>query len=224
MDELNKKKLKSMSTSDEIWVNKFDEESAQEFREAVLEEASGDPKKPIVVYIDSYGGFVDALAKMIETLDEVPNPIITVCMGKAMSCGAVLLSHGDIRFCGKHSRVMIHETSSGTAGDVNDVKADAKEADRLNKWFMGLLAKNCGLKGGYDGIRKIIKDRDGRDIYLDADAALKFGIVDAIGLPHLEQGMSYSVSMVQPKVSLRKDPHSKKLAKKTSKKSDSKKR
>ena len=61
---------------------------------------------------------MDCLASMIETMDEVPNPIITVAHGMAMSCGAVLLSHGDIRFVGKNSRIMVHEVSGGRAQHV----------------------------------------------------------------------------------------------------------
>lgn len=222
MDE-NRKRNKRHSAN-EIWVNKFDEDAAQDFREDILAAAAGDPKRPITVYIDSYGGYVDALAKMIETLDEVPNPIITVCMGKAMSAGAVLLSHGDIRFCGKHSRVMIHEMSSGTSGNINDIKTDTQEAERLNRWGMSLLAKNCGLKGGYEAIRKVFKDKDGRDIYLDAHEALKFGVVDAVGLPRVEEASMYAISMVQPKTSIKRAMNQPKAATKTpAKKTDSKK-
>jgi len=171
--------------NDEIWVTKFDESSAQRFRDKVMAKAKESANDPIIIYIDSYGGYVDSLAKMIETLDEVPNPIITVCMGKAMSCGAILFSHGDVRFCGRHSRIMIHEVSGGTIGDVHDMHADAIETKRLNKHFMGLLARNCKIVGGYDGIRKIIKQRDGREIYLNADESVKFGITDIIGLPKM---------------------------------------
>jgi ATP-dependent protease ClpP protease subunit len=57
----------------EIWVTKFDEESSQEFREKVMAIAHRDPEMVIPIYIDSYGGFVDSLAKMLETMDEVPN-------------------------------------------------------------------------------------------------------------------------------------------------------
>jgi ATP-dependent Clp protease protease subunit len=184
---------------DEIWVNEFTERSAQEFREAVMEEAKGDPLRPIVIYIDSYGGQVDALSKMIETMDEVPNPIITVAVGKAMSCGAVILSHGDVRFCGKHARVMVHEISGGTTGDVHDVNADVQEMKRLNKYFMGLLAKNCAIKGGYDALRKFIKNQDGRDNYMDAEAALDFGIVDAIGMPRINRMKLYQVEIIPSK-------------------------
>jgi ATP-dependent Clp protease, protease subunit len=184
---------------DEIWVNEFTEESASEFRKAVLEESKGNSTRPIIVYIDSYGGQVDALSTMIETMDEVPNPIVTVAVGKAMSCGAVLLSHGNIRLCGKHARVMVHEVSNVAAGDVHDMYADALETKRLNRWFMGLLARNCGLKGGYGTIRKIIKKQDGRDRYMDAKAALEFGIVDAVGMPRISRMKFYQVDVTPPK-------------------------
>lgn len=177
----------------EIWVTKFDEEHAQKFRQQVLDAASGDPSRPIVIYIDSYGGYVDALAKMIETLDEIPNPIVTCCMGKAMSCGAMLLSHGDVRFLGKHSRVMVHEVSSGTIGNVQDMKDDVKETVRLNEYFMGLLAKNCGF-ANYEELRAVIKEQDGRERYLVGNEALAFGIVDAIGLPKVSGRMGYEVT------------------------------
>lgn len=179
------KKDKELDLTGEIWVTEFTEVAAQKFRNRVMFHAKDNPEEPVVVFIDSYGGYVDSLAKMIETLDEIPNPIITVCMGKAMSCGAILLSHGDLRYCGRHSRVMVHEVSGGTYGDVHDVHADAIETKRLNQYFMDLLAVNCGIPGGYAGIRKIIKARDGRDIYLSASDAVKFGIVDYVGLPHM---------------------------------------
>lgn len=185
--------------SDEIWVNKFTEDSAQHFRKEVLKRAMENGLQPIVIYIDSYGGYVDSLAKMIETMDEVPNPFITVCMGKAVSCGAILLSHGDARYCGRHSRIMVHEVSSGAFGDVNDVKNTAKETDRLNKHFIGLLAKNCGIRGGYEGLRKIIKQHDGRNLWMDAQEAIKFGIVDKIGLPEVQGSIFYEIADVPEK-------------------------
>lgn len=219
-DDLEEKKSWT-SSGDEILVNDFTEESASEFREKVLEAAEDDPMRPIVVYIDSYGGSVDALSKMIETMDEVPNPIITVAIGKAMSCGAALLSHGAIRFCGKHARVMVHEVSGGVQnGDVHDMHADAIEVKRLNRWFMGLLAKNCGIKGGYEAIRKMVKNHDGRDIYLDAKQAVKFGIADCVGMPTVKHMKLYQVEVTpekRPLLTKKKPP-----AKRKSKKSETK--
>ncbi len=211
----NKKQL-----SDEVWVNEFTENSAQKFREDMMRRAKINPNAPIIIYIDSYGGLVDSLAKMIETMDEVPNPKVTVCMGKTMSCGAVLLSHGDVRYCGKHSRIMIHEIFTGTHGDVHDVHADSIESKRLNKHFMGLLAKNSGLKG-YNELRKMIKKRDGRDMYLTAEAAIKFGIIDYIGTPSVTTITLHDVSVLQARS--RKSPL-KKTTKKTKKRARKKKR
>ncbi len=203
-------KLPGHSSSNEIVVNDFNESAAQEFRDKLLDASKGDPQRPIVVYIDSYGGQVDALAKMIETMDEVPNPIITVAIGKAMSCGAVLLSHGDIRFCGKHARVMVHEVSGGAGGDVHDVYGDATEMKRLNKWFMGLLAKNCGIKGGYEALRKMIKNADGRNHYMDAESAVKFGIADCVGMPKVNRLKLYQVEVTPEKPRITKPKPEKK--------------
>lgn len=192
-------KKKSIKIAGEIWVTDFTQESALKFREDIMEHSKGDPTAPITVYIHSYGGYVDALASMIETMDETPNPIITVCNGMAMSCGAMLLAHGDVRYCGKHSRVMVHEISSASAGDVHDMHADALETKRLNKYFMGLLAKDCGIEGGYEGLRKLIKARDGRDMYLSADECIQFGICDAIGTPKVEATVSFNISKTPEK-------------------------
>lgn len=188
------KKTSRSSNKDDIWVNEFTEKSALKFREQVMEQVSAyDSNKPIVIRIDSYGGLVDSLASMIETIDCIPNPIITSCEGKSMSCGAILLSHGDYRFCGRHSRILIHEISGGSIGDVHDVHNDASEMKRLNTYFLGLLAKNCGIKGGYNAFRKIMKSYDGRDIYLDAHKALDFGIVDEIGVPTVVPIVQYQI-------------------------------
>lgn len=190
--------LNHKSTNDEIWVNKFDHEQAIKLREQIMSISKINPQKPIIVYIDSYGGAVDALASMIETFDSVPNPIITVAVGSAMSCGAILLSHGDVRFCGPNSRIMIHEVSSGTIGDVHDMKADTQEAQRLNTHFMGILAKNCGFKN-YDELRKVIKEQDGRDRYLSADSAVEFGIVDVVGMPMVTSQVMYEINVLPTK-------------------------
>lgn len=189
------------SHSDEIWVMEFTQESAQEFREKVLAESQENPTKPITVYIDSYGGQVDALAKMIATLDEVPNPIITCCMGKAMSCGAILLSHGDMRYVDKHSRVMVHKVSGGSWGDSEDMANDASEINRLNVYWLGLLADNCGIKGGYKELETKLKSKDGRDRYLDARDSVDFGIADIVGLPRLISATVYEVVDTPEKIS-----------------------
>jgi len=182
----------------DIVVNEFTEKSALEFRKRVTDITKIDPQHPIIIYIDSYGGYVDSLAMMIETIDSVSNPIITVCIGKAMSCGAILLAAGDYRFCGRHSRILIHEVSGGARGDVHDLAKSAEELKRLNKYWMTFIAKQCGLKG-YDELRKIIKDNDGRDLVLTPNKAKEFGLVDEIGLPQVQPLASYQIDPLPEK-------------------------
>jgi ATP-dependent Clp protease protease subunit len=168
--------------SREIVVNTFDEKHAQKFREQVLRLADHGPDIIIPVYIDSYGGYVDSLAKMLETMDSVPNRFITICQGKAMSCGAILLSHGDVRWCGKLSRVMIHNISSASWGDVTELKSRSDECERMNRVFMELLAQNCGKT--YDELQEAIRSTtDSKNIWLSPEEAFSFGIIDKVGTP-----------------------------------------
>lgn len=178
-------------SSDDIVVNDFTEESAREFRKHILARIQADSSSPIIVYIDSYGGLLDSLNSMLETLEQVSAPIITVCLGKAMSCGAVLLAAGDHRFCGRHSRVMIHQSSGGDYGPVENLQKNVDECKRMNDMFMSFLAKRCGKS--LSSLKQMIKDNDSRDLYLDAESCLKFGIVDAIGMPVLKRMLMYQI-------------------------------
>jgi ATP-dependent Clp protease protease subunit len=182
--------------SGEIWVNSFTEASASKFREEMIRAAMRDPSCPILIYIDSYGGYAHSLAKMIATMDQIPNPQVTICMGKAMSCGAILLSHGHYRYCDPHGSIMIHEVSAATEGCVHDMSNDVEDTKRLNKHFLGLLADNCGIKDGYKGLRELIKAHDGRDINLSAKEALKFGIVDEVGTPSININVTYETQTI----------------------------
>lgn len=178
----------------DIVVNNFNEESARSFREKVMSRSSIDPNMPIIVYVDSYGGNVDALNSMIATMHQVPNDIITVCIGKAMSCGAILLAAGDHRFCDKGSRVLIHEVSSLTGGPINELENDAREVRRLNDQMMNFLAERCNKT--YKEIKAMMHAQDARDIALTAKQALEFGIVDYIGMPVIKPLVIYTIDVV----------------------------
>ena len=202
----------------EIIVTEFNDAAAIKFREKVLAHAEKDPMEPIIIYISSYGGFVDALASMVETIQTVPNKIITVCLGHAMSCGAILFSFGDYRFIGRHSRLMIHEVSGGAIGDTHDVNNDAGHLKELNSYWMEQLALNCGFKD-YDDLRDFIKTRDGRNIWLNAQEAVDFGIADFVGTPRLETAVGHRiyVNSEKPKEARRVSKFSKQKPKKQSK-------
>ena len=181
---------------EEVLVNGFTEENAKKFREAFLSVAKRHPKKPIVVWINSYGGMVDALATIVETMKSVPNKVVTACVGIAASCGAVLLSFGDERYCGPRSRIMIHSMSScSESTPVHEVHTDSKENLRLEEFWFTHLAKNCGIEGGYEVLRAKIKDCEGK-IWLDAEGAKAFGIVDAVGIPKVKKITAYVVGVI----------------------------
>jgi len=165
----------------------MDEKSAKEFREAVFSQSNENSEKPLIVTIDTRGGDVYALASMVETMRSVPNPIITSCSGKAFSAGAILLSYGLKRYCGPHSRIMIHEMVGWTEGNIHEVQADSEEFVRINQCWLGELARNCKIEGGYNALKELIKNsKDNRTIRLTPEEAVKFGIVDGIGIPIIE--------------------------------------
>lgn len=178
----------------DIVVNKFTEESAKAFRDKVLRRSSIDPNMPVIIYVDSYGGNVDALNTMISTMHQIPNPTVTVCIGKAMSCGAILLAAGDYRFCDPMARVLIHEVTAGSINPINDMENDVKECRRLNNQMMNFLAKRCNKT--YKQIKDMMHAQDSRDINLTAKEALDFGIVDHIGTPIVKPIIMYSIDSV----------------------------
>ena len=187
-------KENNTTSSDRIWVHEFTQESAQVFCDAVIEAAEEGPG-PIVIYIDSPGGEVHALASMVGVLDSIENPTIMVATGLAASAGAVLLSHGTVRCAGPHASIMVHELSGGAGGNINDVIVDTQEMNRLNEKWMGFLANNCGTT--LSGLRKRFTN-ERRDIYLTPEAAVKFGLVDHIGIPTIRKSASFDLAFKKP--------------------------
>jgi ATP-dependent Clp protease protease subunit len=177
-----------------ITVNKFTEESAKEFREKVSY-AHNTGQKVIPIVIDSYGGEVYALLSMIATIRSAELPVATVIMGKAMSCGAILASFGSegLRFASPDSTMMIHDVSSGSLGKVEEIKATAEEANRLNNKLYTMLARNCGKKDSY--FMDIIHEKRNADWYLEPEEMVKHGIVNHIRVPTLNVDISVKIDI-----------------------------
>ena len=171
-----------------IWVNDFNESSARNFTKQIQRQSNQNPQAPIIVYIDSGGGEVYALLTMISAIDSVPNKVITVALGKAMSAGAMLLAYGDLRYASPHANIMIHEMSAGTVGHIDDIHTQHSNLHNLNEYIMKMLAKSIKIKGGYPALKKTLATR--RDLYLSPDQAVKFGVVDHIGIPMLGRSVS----------------------------------
>lgn len=165
-----------------IYVNKFTEESALKFHKDIAD-AEETGQSIIPIYIDSYGGLVDSLVHMVDIIKSCKTPVATICIGKAMSCGAVLLSQGieGHRYIAKSSRVMIHDVAGGAHGKVEEIKADAAEIDRLNKLIYTWMAENTGHEADY--FMNIVHERGHADWFLTAEEAKKHQLVNHIRVP-----------------------------------------
>jgi ATP-dependent Clp protease, protease subunit len=137
---------------------------------------SEDPKKDIYIYVNSPGGSVTAGMAIIDTMHHIKPDVATVCVGMAASMGSLILSQGAKGKRGilPNAEVMIHQPLGGAYGQATDIDITArhilKTRDRLNK----MLSKATGQK-----LPQIEKDVE-RDFFMDAEEALKYGIVDKI--------------------------------------------
>jgi len=177
-----------------ITVNKFDEESANEF--AVLVSAAQNTGQSVIpVVIDSYGGEAYSLLSMIGTLKSSKIPIATIVKGKAMSCGALFASFGEegLRFMDKDAVMMIHDVSTMAFGKVEELKADARESDRLNKKLYVMMARNCGKSDNY--FLDLIHDKGHADWFLEAEEAKEHNIVQQLRVPTLKGKVSVTIDL-----------------------------
>ena len=167
-----------------IRVNKFDEDSAKEFVD-LMSRAQNTGQSVIPVVIDSYGGQVYALMAMIGSIKASRIPVATIVEGKAMSCGALLFSFGaeGKRYMDPDATLMVHDVSSGAFGKVEEIKADAKEVDRLNKKVYEMMARNCGKPSDY--FLKLVHERGHADWYLDGQEAKSHNIANELRVPTL---------------------------------------
>ncbi|MBC8409878.1 MAG: ATP-dependent Clp protease proteolytic subunit [Rhodobacteraceae bacterium] len=175
-----------------IRVNSFDEKSAKEFQEQIAR-AHNTGQKVIPVVIDSYGGQVYSLMTMISAIKHSEIPVATIVEGKAMSCGAVLLTFGEegMRFADPDATIMIHDVSSGCFGKIEELKADVKEAERLDEKIYTMMARNCGKKDDY--FKKKVFAKKHADWFMGAAEAKKNGIVNHLRVPKI--GINVSVDI-----------------------------
>lgn len=134
--------------------------------------------KPIHLVISTYGGSVDEMFTLYDTIKFLPCPVHTIALGKVMSAGVLLLASGQKgkRMIGKSARIMIHPVSGGAGGTVFEVLNDVKEHKRLQDQMVDAIVKETGTSK--IKIEKIMST--GHDVYLLPDEAIKLGIVDKI--------------------------------------------
>jgi len=142
----------------------------------LLHLAYEDPKKDIKLYINSPGGSVYDGMAIYDTMQYITPDVQTIGIGLQASMGAFLLSSGakGKRFMLPHSKVMIHQPSSGTQGKVTDMEIDLKEGLAVKEMLAELLAKNTGQK-----LSKIKIDME-RDYWMTPQEAKAYGLVDEV--------------------------------------------
>jgi ATP-dependent Clp protease, protease subunit len=137
---------------------------------------SENPDKDIHLYINSPGGIVTAGLSIYDTMQFIKPDVSTICVGQAASMGSLLLAGGSKgkRYCLPHSRIMIHQPSGGFQGQAADIDIHAREVLKLRARLNEILAKHTGQT-----IERIERDSD-RDNFMDADAAVEYGLIDTV--------------------------------------------
>ena len=130
----------------------------------------------ITMHIDSPGGSVKSGLSMVDVMDYINSDIRTINTGMAASMGSVLLGagtkgkRGSLRF----SRTMLHQSSGGAGGNIQDARITFKEWEKINDTLFELLGGYCGKTA------EQVKSDASRDLWLGADEALTYGIIDEI--------------------------------------------
>ena len=137
---------------------------------------SSDPKKDIIMYINSPGGSVYAGLGIYDSMNYVNPDVATICTGLAASMGAVLLAAGAARKRSglPHSRIMIHQPMSGMQGQASDMEISLKQTLEVKKDLYNILANHSGQK-----YEKIERDAD-RDYWMRAAEAKVYGLIDEV--------------------------------------------
>ncbi|OYU35201.1 ATP-dependent Clp endopeptidase proteolytic subunit ClpP [Novosphingobium sp. PASSN1] len=137
---------------------------------------SENPSKDISMYINSPGGVVTAGLAIYDTMQYIRPRVSTVCIGQAASMGSFLLAAGEpgLRVALPNARIMVHQPSGGARGMASDIEIQAREILRMRSRMNDLYVKFTGRT-----LAEIEKAMD-RDTFLEADEALKFGLVDKV--------------------------------------------
>jgi ATP-dependent Clp protease protease subunit len=135
-----------------------------------------DPEREVQMWINSPGGTIYAGLAIYDTMQQIPNPISTYAVGVTASFGTVLLAAGTkgSRFALPHATIHVHQPLGGAQGQATDIEIQAKEILRLRDRLNQILVRHTG-----QSLDVIERDTE-RDYYMDAQAAVQFGLVDKV--------------------------------------------
>lgn len=162
-----------------LWVAGGVDDNMSTIVQAQLMFLDSTAKDDITMHIDSPGGSVKSGLSMIDVMEYINCDIVTVNTGMAASMGSVLLGAGTKgkRKSLRHSRVMLHQSSGGFRGNIQDAEIDWKEWQIVNEELFKLLGKYCGKDA------ETVKTDASRDFWLSAEEAVAYGIIDSIVKP-----------------------------------------
>jgi ATP-dependent Clp protease protease subunit len=137
---------------------------------------SEDPDKDISIYINSPGGSVYAGLAIYDAMQFIKPDIQTICVGVAMSMGALLLAGGseEKRMALPNSKILIHQVSGGFSGQATDIEIHAKEIIDVRQRLDEIIAKHTGQP-----LEKVAKDTE-RDYFMSAEEAKEYKLVDRV--------------------------------------------
>jgi ATP-dependent Clp protease, protease subunit len=141
---------------------------------------SEDPDKDISLYINSPGGSVYAGLAIYDTMQFIKPDVQTICIGIAMSMGALLLAGGaeGKRMSLPNSKILIHQVSSAFQGQATDIEIHAKEIIDVRRRLDEILAKHTK-----QDLEKVAKDTE-RDYFMSADEAAEYNLIDRVISKH----------------------------------------
>ena len=158
-----------------IWLgSEVRDDNANEICAKILLLAAEDSKRDIFLYINSPGGSITAGMAIYDTMQFVPNDIVTVGIGMAASMGQLLLTSGTKgkRYITPNARVLLHQPSGGFGGTASDIQTQARLILDMKKRLAEITADQTGKT-----VEQIITDGD-RDHWFSAQEALEYGFVD----------------------------------------------
>jgi ATP-dependent Clp protease protease subunit len=137
---------------------------------------SEDPDKDVSIYINSPGGSVYAGLAIYDAMQFIKPDISTICVGVAMSMGALLLAGGTEgkRMALPNSKILIHQVSGGFSGQATDIEIHAKEIIDVRRRLDEIISKHTGQP-----LDKVAKDTE-RDYFMSAEEAREYKIVDRV--------------------------------------------
>jgi len=141
---------------------------------------SEDPDKDISLYINSPGGSVYSGLAIYDTMQFIKPDIQTICVGIAMSMGALLLAGGakEKRMALPNAKILIHQVSSSFQGQASDIEIHAREIIDVRRRLDEIIAKHTD-----QDIEKVKQDTE-RDYFMSSDEAKEYGIIDRVISEH----------------------------------------